>query len=259
MLQRRRLEFSELLSDEDLRNESLDALAKLGSTAGIYLQAVFIAGSLPSSDITPDKPTIERYEKAVEYLEKNYDFIKDDGKCLYLYLRYWWSSASKLPFFPGERTPVPFDFSQWTKALGIIESLVSLSDDYAIPPLLYLQAICKWQLGYHDPALDLWRELQRISDRVTGRRRILKTYLSSNAQGQPIKYHGTVSWVSADGTKGEIFVEGIRQRVAFFPRDFKIDEISKDEQVSDFHIAFNYIAPTADPAHHYSASGGVKK
>lgn len=259
MLQRRRLEFSDLLDDEGLRQESLDALAKLGSTAGIYLQAVFTAGGLPSSDTSLDSAQIERYEQAIDYLDTNYDLVKNDGKCLYLYLRYWWSSASKLPFFPAERTVIPFDLPQWSKALEIIESLISLSDDYAIPPLLYLQAICKWQLGYHDPALELWRELQRISDRVTGRRRVLKTYLSSNAQGQPVKYHGTVLWVSEDGSKGEILVEGIRQRVAFFPRDFKIDEISKDEQVSDFHIAFNYIAPTADPAYHYSITNGVKK
>lgn len=259
MLQRRRLEFSELLGDEALRQESLDALAALGSTAGIYLQAVFIAGGLPSSEKPVSDEVVESYAKAVLYLNENFESFKHDGKCLYLYLRYWWSSTSKLPFFPSERTTLPFDFSQWGKALEIIESLIAISEDYAIPAVLYLQAICKWQLGYYDPALDLWRELQRVSDRVTGRRRILKTYLASNSDGEPIKYHGTVLWVSADGSKGEILVEGIRQRVAFFPRDFKIDEIGKDEQISDFHIAFNYIAPTADPAYHYHVTGGVKK
>ncbi|MFM4908783.1 MULTISPECIES: P-loop NTPase [Aeromonas] len=259
MLHKRRLEFSELLGNEDLRQESLHALAKLGSTAGFYLQAVYIAGGLPSAETPIDNSMIEKYKKAISYLDDNYENIRLDGKCLYLYLRYWWSSSSKLPFFPKERTAVPFDLPQWNKALGLVENLITLSDDYAIPSLLYLQAICKWQLGYYDRALELWQELQRMSDRVTGRRRILKTYLSANAQGQPEKYHGTVLWVSNDGSKGEILVEGIRQRITFFPRDFKIDEIHQDEQISGFHIAFNYIAPTADPAYHYSVSIGEKR
>ncbi|QVM97540.1 hypothetical protein JYG36_04955 [Pseudomonas sp. SORT22] len=258
-LQKRRLEFSELLSDEDLREDSLRALAALGSTAGIYLQAIFIAGGLPPSDTTPDESTLEKHKRSIAYLDQHYDVIKLDPKCLYLYLRYWWSSESGLPFFPPERTAVPFNSKQWSKALEIIESLISLSENYSIPTLLYLQAICTWHLGYHDTANELWRELQRISDRVTGRRRVLKAYISSDADGLPKKYHGTVLWVSDDGGKGELFVEGIRQRVAFFPHDFKMDDIAKDEQISDFHIAFNYIAPTADPAYHYSANSGVKK
>lgn len=259
MLERRRLEFSDILGDEVLKQDSLDALVRLGSTAGFYLQAVGIAGGLPSSDTTLDEQKLLQYRKAVDYLTENYDLIKTDGRCLYLYLRYWWSSSSKLPFFPSERTAVPFDLERWAKALDILENLISIGEEYATPSILYLQAICKWQLGYHDDALELWRELQRLSDRVTGRRRVLKTYLASDALGRPIKYHGTVLWVSPDGSKGEIFVEGIRQRVAFFPRDFKIDEISKDEKVSDFHIAFNYIAPTADPAYHYTVNSGVRK
>lgn len=259
MLERRRVEFADLLGDEVLKKESLEALAKLGSTAGYYLQAAAIAGGLPSSDTLLDDQVLSKYEAAASYLSDNYELIQADGRCLYLYLRYWWSSASKLSFFPAERTAVPFSNVQWTKALQIIEGLIAVGEEYSSPSLLYLQAICKWQLGYHDIALELWRELQRLSDRVTGRRRVLKTYLSSDASGRPIKYNGTVLWVSADGSKGEIFVEGIRQKVAFFPRDFKIDEIYKDEKVSDFHIAFNYIAPTADPVYHYSSNSGVKK
>ena len=252
ILERRRYEFSVLLDDKVLREESLAALKKLGSTAGIYLHAVHLAHGLPIAEKAVTQEHLKNHNAAVIYLEENYETIVQDGKCLYLYLRYWWNLNSRLPFFPSERTAIPFKKTQWTKALDILETLFTLDVEFTTPPLLYLQAICKWHLGYYDDAENLWRELERISDKVTGRRRVLKTYIASDENGRPLKFNGTVGFVSDDETKGEVFVEGVRRRVKFFPRDFRVENIKRDEQLSNFHIAFNYIAPTADPAHHYS-------
>jgi len=253
ILERRRYEFSLLLGDKVLGDESLAALERLGSTAGIYLHAVHLAQGLPVAEKPLSHEQLINFSDAVAYLESNYVVISEDAKCLYLYLRYWWNLNSRLPFFPSERTAIPFKNKQWAKALDILETLFSLDVEFTTPPLLYLQAICKWHLGYYDDAEYLWRELERISDRVTGRRRVLKTYIASDEDGLPLKFNGTVGSVSEDGAKGEVFVEGIRRRVKFFPRDFRMKDVGRDEQLSGFHIAFNYIAPTADPAHHYSS------
>lgn len=253
-LQRRRYEFSILLDDEVLKEDALKTLTEMGSPAGHYLTAVNRAGQLPIADGIVSPQQLASYKSAVEYLKANYEAIKSDGRCIYLYLRYWWTYNSRLPFYPSERTPLPFDKEQWREALQILELLLSLDEEFSNPQLRYLEAISRWHLGYYDAATEVWRELQRISDRVTGRKRVMKTYLASMPNGEPRKFHGIVSSISEDGSRGEIFVEGLLQRIAFFPRDFGLEDIQRDEQVSGFHIAFNYIAPTADPAHHYAAT-----
>jgi len=250
-LERRRAEFAILLEDDALADDALSTLERMGSTVGYYLKAVTIAGGLPLANEALDAPTLDRYKMAAEFLEDRRAAIAADPKCLYLYLRYWWCSEAKFPFYPAERTCLPFSAKDWAHALGILEDLIALDGAYENPFLIYLQAICKWQLGYYDDAMNIWKDLQRISDRVTGRRRITKTYLASGSNGQPIQFDGVVTSVSEDGSKGEIFVERLRIHVAFFPRDFGREDIRRDEELSGFHIAFNYIAPTADPAHHY--------
>jgi hypothetical protein len=253
-LERRRFEFSELLGDDMLQANSLDALEKIGSTAGYYLSAIQIAKELPTGANSLNKDQLINYAAAATYLNSKLDLINQDAKCMYLYFRYWWSANSKLPFFPPERTGIPLDRSQWATALGLLESLLALNTEYSTPTLIYLQAIAKWHLGYYDDARIVWNDLQRISDQVTGKRRITKTYLASNSDGTPIKFHGTVSYVSPDGARGEIFVEGLREKIVFFPKDFGLEDIQRDEQIDLFHIAFNYIAPTADPIRHYSTA-----
>jgi hypothetical protein len=250
-LERRRAEFAKLLDDEKLLERSLDALAKMGSTVGYYLQAVMLAGGLPLPNEEMNVKTVGSYLKAAEFLEQNFEAIRRDAKCQYLYLRYWWGAHAKLPFYPEERSCLPFDSKQWSHVHGLLENLIALDSEYENPFLIYLHAISKWQLGYYDDALSVWKDLQRISDRVTGRRRVTKTYLASSAQGVPLKFNGTVTSVSDDASKGEVFVERIRVQLSFFPKDFGREDIHRDEELSEFHIAFNYIAPTADHDRHY--------
>ncbi|RSZ58073.1 hypothetical protein HF313_23065 [Massilia atriviolacea] len=252
-LEGRRMEFAKLLSDDALLEKSLKALEEMGSTIGYYLQAVTIAGGVPSADEVMDAAAVARYENAANYLAEHSDAIRNDAKCQYLYLRYWWGAKSGLSFYPDERTCLPFDGKQWSHVLSILENLIALDGEYENPFLIYLQAICKWQLGYYDDALAIWGELQRISDRVTGRRRIMKTYLASSSDGVPLTFNGTVAYVADDGSKGEVFVEKLRKKISFFPKEFGREEIRRDEQLSDFHIAFNYIAPTADHIRHYKS------
>lgn len=253
-LESRRAEFAKLLNDDALLEKSMNALAEMGSTVGYYLQAVSLAGGIPLADEKMDADTIERYRNAANFLSEKSEAIKNDAKCQYLYLRYWWGANTGLSFYPEERTCLPFNGKQWSHALSILENLIALDGEYENPFLIYLQAICKWQLGYYDDALAIWNDLQRISDRVTGRRRIMKTYLASSSDGTPLLFNGTVSSLAGDGSKGEVFVEKLRMQVPFFPKDFGREDIRRDEELSGFHIAFNYIAPTADHSRHYKQS-----
>jgi hypothetical protein len=76
--------------------------------------------------------------------------------------------------------------------------------------------------------------------------------LASTIDGKPRKFNGTVTWKSEDGRKGEIYVEEIRRKIPFFPRDFN-PNIKKHDSLNDFHLAFNFIGPIADPRSYFKS------
>lgn len=246
---KRRAEFGTILANEDLKKSALDELQSIGSKAGYYLNALIIAQeSSESRGLTAEG--VQKICMALEYLQDNYSVIESDGRCMFLLLRYWWMAKVRRPLFGGERQLLPFNESDWKYLLVLINQLMSLDDVYRTPMNNYLRAVATWNLGYFSDAEQIWKELQRASDSVTGRRRIAKSYVASEASGAPRKFNGTVEWVTEDNTRGQIFVEGIREKVDFFPRDFGLSDLRKGQAISNFCIAFNYIGPVADPSHH---------
>ena len=115
------------------------------------------------------------------------------------------------------------------------------------PSLLYLLGIVTFHLGIYGDALRIFRSIEQASTYVTGRRRVIRSYLASTSNGLPQKFNGTVDWVSDNGAKGEIYVEEIRHNISFIPRDFNRIDIQKHETLNGFHLAFNFIGPIADP------------
>lgn len=246
---RRRAEFGTLLADDTLKQDALERLEAMGSRAGYYLNALMIAQEDVNSPSTSPEGQ-KRITAAVEYLQKNYLSIESDGRCIFLLLRYWWLMKARRPLFGGERQLLPFGPEDWTYVISLIDRLMSLDEIYETPMNRYLRAIATWSLGYYQDAREIWKELQRVSDSVTGRRRVAKSYVSSNPDGTATLFSGTVEWVSEDGTKGGVFVEGVRERIDFFPRDFASGDLRKGQALNNFCIAFNYIGPVADPSHH---------
>lgn len=245
---RRRAEFGALLQDETLRKDAIDRLEAMGSRAGFYLNAIAIAQEDGSAALSLG--ALQKISDAAQYLEANYASIETDGRCLFLLLKYWWLSKARKPLFGEERQSLPFGVEEWKRLLAILNQLVTLDEVYQTPMNNYLRAVAMWSLGYYHDANEIWRHLQRVSDSVTGRRRVAKSFVASNPDGTPAVFNGTVDWVNDDMTRGKVFVEGIRERIDFFPRDFKGPELRKGEALNSFHIAFNYIGPVADPSHH---------
>jgi hypothetical protein len=60
-------------------------------------------------------------------------------------------------------------------------------------------------------------------------------------------FHGTVSWLSNDLRRGEVYVDELRRRVTFIPREFASRELARDVNLGEFHIAFNFLGVIADP------------
>jgi hypothetical protein len=157
------------------------------------------------------------------------------------------------PIFYGERQTVSLSEEDWKYFLGIIMDLMNIGEFSTNPSLMYLQGLATFHLGHIGDAFNNFRELERESDYVTGRRRIIRSYLASTIDGKPRKFNGTVAWVSEDGRKGEIYVEELRRKIRFLPRDFNRPDIKKHESLNDFHLAFNFIGPLADPRSYFKS------
>ncbi len=250
---KRRMEIGEVLGKSELSEKAFQALLEQGSAAGYYLRALHIAGELPDkSELSSSE--FERCKQAVEYLESNMDAINNDGRCLYLLLRFWWLTNVGRPMFSGTRLTLPLSQEGWRKLQEIVLKLMAAGEAYYKPSLKYLQGLTSFHLGQVENALEIFGELKL--EVIPIRRRILRSYLSSTAQGRPAIYHGSVSWVNEDRTKGDLYVEEIRRTIPFFPRDFNRPDIQTGETVNGFHIAFNYLGPLADPPGYFRTQKG---
>lgn len=246
LFNKRRMEIGDLLGKQDMSEQAFEALLSQGSSAGYYFRASQIAGELASNaELTFVQR--DRCRTAIKYLEENRQAIVHDGRCLYLLLRLWWMMNTGRPIFYGERQTVSFSQKDWQYCLGLILDLMATDELYITPSLRYLQGLATFHLGDIENAFEIFRELERESDYVRGRRRIIRSYIASMPDGRPKVFNGTVTWVNDERTRGEIYAEELRRNVRFIPLDFNRPDIQKRETLSGFHLAFNFIGPIADP------------
>jgi hypothetical protein len=242
----RRLEIANELKNHELSEQAFEKLRSLGSGAGYYLRACAMIKNL-SLNTELDSIQYDTCSAAVEYLEENRQAINQDGRSLYLLLRLWWMVKAGKPIFYSERQTVPFTQEDWRYCIEIITQLMANGEIYNTPSLTYLYGLAMFHRGFHEDAISTFRQLERDSDYITGRRRIIRSYLASTLHGQPQKYTGEVAWVAGDGSRGEVYVNELRRRIRFLPRDFNRPEIRQHESLGEFHLAFNFLGPIADP------------
>jgi hypothetical protein len=243
---RRRMQIAQLLGKQQLSDEAFKSLLALGSSAGYYLQASHMIGELPrNSELTTAQR--KRCQNAVNYLEENRQAITHDGRCLYLLLRLWWMTKAGKPIFYTERQTVPFSQDDWQHCLEIVLDLMAADESYTTPSLRFLYGLTTFHLDKVESSFEIFRELERESDQILGRRRIIRSFLASTSKGQPRVFRGTVTWVDNERNRGDVYVEELRRNVRFIPRDFSRPDIQKGDVIDRFHLAFNFIGPIADP------------
>jgi hypothetical protein len=242
----RRQQFAEQIGDVNLADEAFAALAAQNSGAGVYLRAKAIAdpssfkGSLSPHDV-------QQVQKALEYLMSYSDLVAQDIRCLNLRLDLWWMLHAGQRPFADVRHCLAFDVAEWRELLTIIDDLERHGRTYRDVPLQFLRGLAEFHLSDFTAAFATFREVERRSDEVRGRRRIVRSYLASTPEGRPVVFHGTVSWLSNDLRRGEVYVDELRRRVTFIPREFASRELARDVNLGEFHIAFNFLGVIADP------------
>ena len=243
---RRRYEVATLLGDQALSDSAFQSLLSIGSAAGFYIRAWEIGGS-PIEAQKEGGTRNGKHESAWSYLEKHRIQIEQDSRCLNLLFDYWWLSKTGHRPFDDERAGLPFGEEDWSYALQLIRDLKSLQGLQRGLTLSFLEALALFHLGHITPAIQLFREIETESYTVSSRRRILRSFIASEPSGRPRVFRGTVGSVEPGGRRGQVIVEELRQRITFLPADFGRPEIRQGDSLGEFHIAFNFIGPIADP------------
>ncbi|MEU4383227.1 DEAD/DEAH box helicase family protein [Micromonospora echinofusca] len=242
----RQQEFADTVGDIELADAAFESLAARNSGAGVYLRARAMANpsllgmGLPRTDGT-------RTRNALQYLAQYPDLVAQDVRCQNLQFDLWWVLYGGQRIFADERYCLPFNGARWREALAMIERLERLGRTYRDVPLLLLRGLTEFHLGDLSAAFSTFDEVRRRSDEVRGRRRIVRSYLASASDGRPVIHNGTVLWVSDDLRRGEVQVDELRRRVTFIPREFGARDLRPGANLGDFHIAFNFLGPIADP------------
>lgn len=244
--QRRRLEAGNLLGDSQLADDAFEALRRSGSKAGFYLRALQLSG-LSGHRTGPETHDRQKLEVALEYLNGQRTEIGEDARCLDLMLDLWWMVQTRNRIFARERLVVALARDAWQDCFRIVSSIESTGKSSRPLPLAFLRGLCLFHLGQVRDCLAVFRDLEMQSDRIRGRRRIVRSYLASTESGAPQKFHGTVSSLSRSLRRGEVYVEELRLELPFIPQDFKLPDVNPGESLPEFHVAFNYRGAIADP------------
>jgi tetratricopeptide (TPR) repeat protein len=247
---KRRLEFTQLAGELDLAEEAFDALASRSSGAGVYLRARAIADPSLMGE-HPSAREREQARLALEYMSGYRELVTHDARCLNLELNLWWFVHAGQKLFADERYCLPFDRATWIEARSMLQRLEYTDHTYREVPLLFLRGLADFHLGDYAAAFATFSEVERRSDEVRGRRRIIRSYLASTPGARPVTYAGTVVRTSEDLRRGEVYVDVLRRRVPFIPREFGGRELANGANLGDFHIGFNFLGVIADPAAYF--------
>ena len=242
----RRIRVAQALKDNRLEQEAFAKLDRLGSRAGIFLQARSIGGPLwGSGEVSAEDAS--NADRMTKFMKAHGDKIRDDSRCLWYYLRGLWLVATQSYLFGGERSPLPVEDETLREILVVLDTLGALDGAIGDPRTQYLRAVLMWRLRRENGARDLWRTLSRETA-FSDPRRVVRHHVWTESGGKPRLFHGRIVTGNFGRGRARVQVEELRQEVELLQRDFPDSELRRGATVAGgFHIAFNFIGPIADP------------
>ncbi len=241
----RRVKAARILGDNHLEQDALAALNRIGSKAGIFMQAREIGGSLWGQG-KANAEDVSKASKVITFMNSHREAIRDDVRCLRYWIRSFWLAATGSYFFGGERAPLPEHEGTLHEILSLLESLDDLEGVQSDPRTLYLRAVLMWRLRREGQAREMWNFLGRETA-FSDPRRVVRQHLWTESGGQPRLFHGRVIADSISRGRIRIQVDELNQEVELLQRDFPSLELRRNATVQGgFHIAFNFIGPVAD-------------
>ncbi|NWB57909.1 ATP-binding protein [Pseudomonas sp. F1002] len=241
--QSRRMIAGFAMGDETLSDDAFAQLEQAGSTAGYFMRARDLAPAImPQTE--PSAQDIAGAKRCVNYLRQYYDKISQDERCLRLLLDMEWAIRTQKWFMRGLRQPFPAvtDFREMVQ--DIVGDMALLGEDKLATKYRYLRAVTKWLAGNERTSRELWTELASDTE-FADSQRVSSRHVLTDANGTPIIYRGIVEKQIGPG-RFQVRVEGIGV-IDLLAEYFPNVEIAFGRTVSNFHIAFNYRGPLADP------------
>lgn len=235
-----------LLQMPELSESALQALDRENSSAGLFLRAREIGPRYVAGSAEP--PDRQGALKAAGLLEKSWDRMSVDERCLrYLISCHWIAATGQWPL-RGERKAIPANDDQRAaigRALGALRELGVLDRDHG---LAYLEAVFFWLGSDETHSLKLWRELSRATE-FSDSRRVVRHLLITDESGRPQMFGGRVEAETEPG-RFSVWVDALERHVQVLSRDFPFLDLAYGRTIPSFGVAFNYIGPIADPLHH---------
>ena len=242
----RRLRVAQTLDDNKLERDALASLDRLGSCAGIILQAREIGGLL----IGTGKATAEdkdRAKRVIGFMGNHKSKVLEDARCLRYLLKNLWLVSTESYLFGGVRASLPEREETLLEILNLVETLGDLEGTLGDPRTLYLRAVLMWRLRREHPARELWHSLSQETE-YSDPRRVVRHHVWTESGGRPKLFHGRIISHNLEGERARVQVEELRQEVQLLRRDFANQPWRYGANISGgFHVAFNFIGPIADP------------
>ncbi|WP_256776797.1 MULTISPECIES: ATP-binding protein [unclassified Stenotrophomonas] len=239
----RRLGAGTAIGDHSLSDDAFARLDQAGSTAGYYIRARNLAPQiLPQTE--PTAQDVTDAHRCIGYLRQHYNKISQDERCLRLLLEMEWAVRTRKWFMRGLRQsfPASSDFREMVQS--IVGDMALLGEDRLATKYRYLRAVAKWLEGNERASRDLWAELASDTE-FADSQRVSARHVLTDDNGVPLMYRGVVEkQLSAGRFQVRVDGLGIIDLIADY---FPSVEISFGRTVSNFHIAFNYRGPLADP------------
>lgn len=244
--QTRRVKIAQTIKDNELEQQALEALERIGSRAGFLLKARALGGALWGQG-TVSEEEHARAQSVVSFMTRHQAEIQDDARCLRYFLRAKWIESTKTYWFGGERSPIPHSENELRSLLEILNLLAGIEGTFGDSKTEYLRAVLTWRLGQENAAREIWHSLERETS-FTDPRRVVRHHIWSGADGAPSVFHGRVISDSHGKGKARVKVDNIGFEIELLQKDFPLLEVKRGRDVAGgFHIAFNYIGPVAEP------------
>jgi tetratricopeptide (TPR) repeat protein len=242
----RRVKVAQTLENIELEQNALEALQRIGSKAGIFLQARTAGGELSGRGNASGEDMV-RAERVLSFLENYQPAIRDDARCLRYLIRAHWIIATGTYLFGGERSPIPYAKNDLHRILDLLDLLGGLEGALGDPRTQYLRAVLMWRLQREHEARESWRSLSEETA-FSDPRRVVRHHIWTEAGGVPRVFQGRVTHEDIGRGRARVQVEEIRQEIEILQKDFPQLDLKRGTGIpGGFHIAFNYIGPVAEP------------
>lgn len=245
---RRRQEIGQLFGNAELEDEAYAALKSRGSTSGIILRSMKLAGG-PRQEDWASITAMTGFEFAVS--EASQLASGPDQRLRELLLNLWWCGRTGERIFARERVALAFTAQDWRKVVSLVQPALASGQSTRSVKLRFLFALAEFHLGGVPSAMETLRDVEQESHSVRSRWNVVRSYVASRSDGSPQTYNGLIADVFDGGMRGEVFVEGLQKRIQFRARDFGNVPFSNGDALPPFHIGFSFQGAIADPVSAY--------